>query len=89
MSVSLNYFYSITPSDFFIPALVDGFLLESELELVSWTLLSILTYRNNAGVLMDSAHDPISNSTSPLTNPLGTLPSAPLKNYHQNHFHVS
>ena len=45
---------------------------------VSRTLLSIQADLNNALVWMVSIHSPISNSSSPLTKPVGTVPSAPV-----------
>ena len=43
---------------------------------VSRTLLSILTYLNNAVIWMFLAYPPISNSSGPLAKPLGIVPSA-------------
>ena len=45
---------------------------------VSRTLLSILANLNNAVVLMISTHSLISKSSSALTNPLVTVPRAPI-----------
>ena len=45
---------------------------------VSMTLLSILEDLNNAVVWMDTASILISNSSSALTKPLGTVPHAPI-----------
>ena len=45
---------------------------------VSRTLLSILADLNNAVVWMVSTHSLISKSSSPCTNPLVTVPSAPI-----------
>ena len=45
---------------------------------VSWTLLSILAVLNNAVVWMVSTHPPTSKSSSPLSNPLVTVPNAPV-----------
>ena len=45
---------------------------------VSWTLLSILADLNNAVVSMVSTRPLISKSTHPCTNPLVTVPSAPI-----------
>ena len=71
----------ITPSEFFTPALSDGFLWrlsDSKSPQVSRTLLSILADLSNAIVWMFSAHSLISSSSRPLTKPLGTDPSAPI-----------
>ena len=45
---------------------------------VSRTLLSILVDLNNGVVYMFSVGPPIFNFSRPLTNPLGTVPSAPV-----------
>ena len=45
---------------------------------VSRTLLSILAVLNNAVVWMVSTHPPISKSSSPFSNPLVTVPNAPI-----------
>ena len=45
---------------------------------VSRTLLSILMILNNAAVWRVSNHPPISKSSSPLNNPLVTVPNAPI-----------
>ena len=63
------------------PALADGFSLEFEWiksPEVSRTLLSILTDLNSAVVWMVPTHPHISNSSSPCTNPLVTILSAPI-----------
>ena len=44
----------------------------------SWTLLSILVVLNNAVVWMVSTCPPISKSSSPFSNPLVTVPNAPI-----------
>ena len=46
---------------------------------VSRILLSILAVLNNAVVWMVSTRPPTSNSTTPFTNPLVTVPNAPIK----------
>ena len=51
---------------------------DSKTPQVSRTLLSIMADLNNAVTLMVSIHLPISNSTSLLSKPLGTIPTAPL-----------
>ena len=45
---------------------------------VSWTLLSILAVLNNAVVWMVSTRPPTSKSSSPFSNPLVTVPNAPI-----------
>ena len=45
---------------------------------VSMTLLSILAVLNNAVVWMVSTHPPTSKSSSPFSNPLLTVPNAPI-----------
>ena len=45
---------------------------------VSWTLLSILAVLNNAVVWMVSIRPPTSKSSSPFSNPLVTVPNAPI-----------
>ena len=45
---------------------------------VSRTLLSILTVLNNAVVWMVSTHPPTSKYSSPFSNPLVTVPNAPI-----------
>ena len=45
---------------------------------VSRTPLSILVVLNNAVVWMVSTHPPTSNSSSPFSNPLVTVPKAPI-----------
>ena len=45
---------------------------------VSWTLLSILAVLNNAVVWMVSTRPPTCKSSSPFSNPLVTVPNAPI-----------
>ena len=45
---------------------------------VPWTLLIILAVLNNAVVWMVSTRPPTSRSTSPFSNPLATVPKAPI-----------
>ena len=45
---------------------------------VSWTLLSILAVLNNAVIWMVSTRPPTSKSSSPFSNPLVTVPNAPI-----------
>ena len=45
---------------------------------VSRTLLSILAILNNVVVWMVSTHPPTSKSSSPFSNPLVTIPNAPI-----------
>ena len=51
---------------------------ESKSPQVSRTLLSILAVLNNAVVWMVSTRPPTSNSSSPFSNPLVTVPNAPI-----------
>ena len=63
------------------PALADGFSLDFKRQQVSSSLrtfLSILANLNNAVVWMVSTCPPISKSSSPFTNLLGIVPSAPI-----------
>ena len=59
--------------EFFTTALADGLSLESEWQQVSRTLFSIQAKLNNAAVWVILAHPPISNSSRPLTKPLGIV----------------
>ena len=63
---------------FFTLALADDFWLEFKWQQVSRTLLSILTNLNNAVVWTVSTHPIISKSSSLCTNPLLTVPRAPI-----------
>ena len=51
---------------------------DSKCPQVSRTLLSILPVLNNAVVWMVSTHLPTSKSSSPFSNPLVTVPNAPI-----------
>ena len=51
---------------------------DSKSSQVSRTLLSILAVLNNAVVWMVSTHLPTSKSSSPFSNPLVTVPNAPI-----------
>ena len=65
----------------FTSAVADGFSLASEWQQcpqVSRTLLSILAVLNNAVVWMVSTRKPTSKSSSPFSNPLVTVPNAPI-----------
>ena len=65
----------------FTSALADGFSLESEWQQVasfSRTLLRILAVLNNTVVWMVSTRPPTSKSSSPFSNPLVTIPNAPI-----------
>ena len=64
--------------EFFTSALAEGFSLEFEWQQVSRTLLSILAYLNNAIVWIISIRPPTSKSFSPFSNPLITVPNAPI-----------
>ena len=71
----------IVSCEFFTPALADGLSIESERGKflpVSRTQLSILADLSNTIVWMVSAGPPISNSSSPITNPLETGPWGPI-----------
>ena len=65
---------------FFTWASADGFLLLSDDKSpqVSRTLLSILAVFNNVVVWMVSTRPPTSKSSSPFSNPLVTVPNAPI-----------
>ena len=58
--------------------LANGFSLESEWQQISRTLLSIQTVLNNTVIWMVSTHLPTSKSSSPFSNPLVTVPNAPI-----------
>ncbi len=71
----------IYSSEIFTSALADGFhrsLSDSKSPQVSRTLLSILAVLNNVVVWMVSTRPPTSKSSSPFSNPLVTVPSAPI-----------
>ena len=73
----------IIPSfELFPSALADGFhwsLSDSKSPQVSRTLLTILAVLNNAVVWMVSTCPPTSKSSSPFSNPLVTVPNAPIQ----------
>ena len=64
----------------FTSALADGFSLESDSKSpqVSRTLLSILAVLNYAVIWMVSTRRPTSKFSSPFSNPLVTVPNAPI-----------
>ena len=62
----------------FTPALTDDFSLEFEWQQVSLTLLSILANLDNPIVWMVSTCSLISNTSSPCTNLMWIVPSAPI-----------
>ena len=67
--------------EFFTSALADCLSLglsDSKSPQVSRTLLSIQVVLNNAVVWMVSTHPPTSKSSSPFSNPLVTVPKAPI-----------
>ena len=67
--------------EFFTSALAEGFhwsLSDSKSPQVSRTLLSILAIHNNVVVWMVSTRLPTSKSSSPFSNPLVTVPNAPI-----------
>ena len=79
------YHYYYYPLEFFTSALTEGFSLEFEWEQVSSSLLdrspgilSILAVLNKAVVWMFSTRPPTSLSSSPYSNPLVTVPNAPI-----------
>ena len=53
--------------------------IDSKFTHVSMTLLSILAVLNNAVVWMVSTRPPTSESSSPFSNPLVTVPNAPIQ----------
>ena len=53
-------------------------LIDSMFSQVSWNLLSILDVVNNAVVWMVSPRPPTSQSSIPFSNPLFTVPKAPI-----------
>ena len=64
---------------FFTPLLVDGFFPRVwETTILLKSLIIIPVDLNNVVIRMDSARPPISNSSSPLTNPLWIVRSAPI-----------
>ena len=70
-----------TRIEFFISALLMDFpwsLSESKSPQISRTLLSILAVLNNVVVWMFSTHPTTCKSSSPFTNPLVTVPNAPI-----------
>ena len=76
----LYYYYSFR--EFFTSALADGFhwsLSDRKSPQVSRTLLSIQAVFNNAVVWMVSSRPPTSKSSRPFSNPLVTVPKAPIK----------
>ena len=85
VNILINIFISSTEiviilllREFFTPALGDGFSLEFEWHQVSWTFLSILANLSNDVVWMVSTHPLIYKSTSLSSNPLVTVPRAPI-----------
>ena len=70
---SLELFTSALADVFFYRSLGD-----SKSPQVSRTLLSILAVLNNAVVWMVSTRPPTSNPSSPFSNPLVTVPNAPI-----------
>ena len=73
--------FIIYSSEFFTSALADGFLWslsDSKSPQVSRTLLTILAVLNNVVVGMVSTRLPTSKSSSPFSNPLVTVPNAPI-----------
>ena len=67
--------------EFFISALPDGLSLEFEWQQVSSSLQDssqFMTVPNNVVVWMVSTRPPTSKSSSPFSNPLVTVPKAPI-----------
>ena len=81
-SLNLHLHIIIHSLELFTSALADGFfywsLSDSKSPQVSRTLLSILAVLNNAVVWMVSTRPPTSKSSSPFSNPLVTVPNAPI-----------
>ena len=78
MSFIIIIIYSL---EFYTSTLADGFhwsLSDSKSPRVSRTLLSILAVLNNVVVWMVSTRPPTSKSSSPFSNPLVTVPNAPI-----------
>ena len=72
----LNYYYSLRA--FPISMVFPWSLSDSISPQVSSTLLSILAVLNNAVIWMISTRPPTSKSSSPFSNPLVTVPNAPI-----------
>ena len=68
----------INSLELFTSALADCFSLGSEWQQVFRTLLNILAVLKNAVVWMVSTRPPTSKSSSPFSNPLVTVPNAPI-----------
>ena len=67
-----------TPWEFFTSVLADGLSLETEWQQISMTLNSILANLRNVVIWIASARPLISKSSSLFTNPLVTVPRAPI-----------
>ena len=76
----LSYYYHCYYYYYFQQMVSHWSLSDSKSPQVSWTLLSILIDLNNAIVWMLSPRSLISKSSSPCTNPLQTVSSAPITN---------
>ena len=76
--INFHYCYYFTPWDFLTSELTDSLSLEFEWQQVSKTLLCILADLNNAVIWIVSTRPLISKSCSPFTNPLVTVPRAPI-----------
>ena len=74
--ITIIIIYSL---EFFTSGLTDGFLLnDCKSPQVFWTLLSILAVLNNVVLWTVSTRPSTSNSSSPFSNPLVTVPNAPI-----------
>ena len=83
LSKNSCWYYHYAPCELFTRMLADGLSLRFKWEqsfYMSRTLFDILADLNNAVFRMILIHPPISNSSSPLSKPLETVPSTPIIN---------